>query len=69
MSESEGANSSLLLFRRKYTSYNERSDYMELIYLGAFLLMWYGIGKWVLEAVRLVTEGFAHIISSIRGEA
>ena len=42
---------------------------MELIYLVAFLLMWYGIGKWVLEAVRLVTEGFAHIISSIRGEA
>lgn len=42
---------------------------MELIYLGAFLLMWYGIGKWVLEAVRLVTDGFAHIISSIRGEA
>ena len=42
---------------------------MGLIYLGAFLLMWYGIGKWVLEAVRLVTDGFAHIISSIRGEA
>lgn len=41
---------------------------MELIYLGAFLLMWYGIGRWVLEAVRLVTGGFAHIISAIRGE-
>lgn len=41
---------------------------MELIYLGAFLLMWYGIGRWVLEAVRLVTGGFVHIISAIRGD-
>lgn len=41
---------------------------MGLIYLGAFLLMWYGIGRWVLEVVRLVTGEFAHIISAIRGE-
>ena len=59
----------LLLFARNTCVIVKGDDYMELIYLGAFLLMWYGIGKWVLEAVRLVTDGFAHIISSIRGEA
>lgn len=40
----------------------ERSDWMELIYLGAFLLMWYGIGRWCLEAIRIVLSGFKKLL-------
>lgn len=35
---------------------------MELVYLGAFLLMWYGIGKWCLEAIRIALSGFKKLL-------